>query len=169
MCRLCWWWTITLSWLIPPSLATRTTTTAPRFDLERCYRLGIWVRHCQSLLNCWKTRKQIDTNQERNHDTMKRALLLSWLSSETEACARPPVDENSIQLTPSDCTGNSIWSDEERNCACAWGWSGNDCDEWGQFQFLCSISKVHALENTHTQSLKHSLVFNHLDAGFWII
>lgn len=57
---------------------------------------------------------------------MKSALLLSL----TEACSRAPQDDSVIQLTPSDCTGNSIWSDEERNCACAWGWSGNDCDKW---------------------------------------
>ena len=71
---------------------------------------------------------------------MKSALLLSL----TEACSRAPQDDSVIQLTPSDCTGNSIWSDEERNCACAWGWSGNDCDEWGKrnTSFLSILTKL---------------------------
>ena len=52
-------------------------------------------------------------------------------------------------LSPSDCQGNTVWSEVDKTCACNWGWTGNDCDIWGKFDNgVFGISTIYGIELT---------------------
>ena len=67
-----------------------------------------------------------------------RFLIIVYLGLLLNRLKKDEVVEN--LLSPSDCQGNTVWSEVDKTCACNWGWTGNDCDIWGKFFILWNFS-----------------------------
>jgi len=52
------------------------------------------------------------------------------------ACSNTKSKQNTVRLRPGDCKNHTEWSEEDKTCVCSWGWTGEICDQWGNWNFI---------------------------------